>query len=107
MADALRSSFGSFEAFRDEFSKAARNRFGSGWVWLIEHGGRLTIESTANQDSPLMDGQNPLLGLDVWEHAYYLKHQNRRSDYINAWWNVVDWVAVSTRLARETAAATR
>jgi Fe-Mn family superoxide dismutase len=107
IAEAITSSFGSFEAFKDEFSKAGLNRFGSGWAWLIDEQGRLMIESTANQDSPLMEGKTPLLGLDVWEHAYYLKYQNRRADYIAAWWTVVDWVAIGRRLARETVATAR
>ncbi len=100
IADVLKSSFGSFDAFKDQFTKAALGRFGSGWAWLIDQGGRLTIESTANQDSPLMEGKNPVLGLDVWEHAYYLKYQNRRADYINAWWNVVNWAEVNKRFAK-------
>ena len=84
-----------FDAFKDEFSKAAAGRFGSGWAWLVLNGGKLQVISTANQDSPLMEGQTPILGLDVWEHAYYLKYQNRRPDYIQAWWNVVNWEEVS------------
>jgi Fe-Mn family superoxide dismutase len=103
IAEALRSSFGSFNAFKEQFSRAALSRFGSGWAWVIDEGSRLVIESTANQDSPLMDGRRPVLGLDLWEHAYYLKYQNRRADYVNAWWNVVNWAAVETRLAHETA----
>jgi superoxide dismutase, Fe-Mn family len=100
IADALKSSFGSFDSFKDQFAKAAAGRFGSGWAWLIDAGGKLAIESTANQDSPLMEGKKPVLGLDVWEHAYYLKYQNRRADYIGAWWNVVDWAAVNKRFGR-------
>jgi Fe-Mn family superoxide dismutase len=97
LGDAIRSSFGSFDAFKDQFTKAAIGRFGSGWAWLIDAGGTLAIESSANQDSPLMEGKKPILGLDVWEHAYYLKYQNRRPDYIAAWWNVVNWDAVAKR----------
>ncbi|HEX7022310.1 MAG TPA: superoxide dismutase [Trueperaceae bacterium] len=91
LAQAIDSAFGSFDAFKDEFSKAAAGRFGSGWAWLVLANGKLQVTSTPNQDSPLMEGNTPLLGLDVWEHAYYLKYQNRRPDYINAWWDVVDW----------------
>jgi len=98
IADAIKSAFGSFDKFKEEFKKAAVGRFGSGWAWLIDNGGRLTIESTANQDSPLMDGKKAVMGLDVWEHAYYLKYQNRRPDYIDAWWNVVNWNEVNKRL---------
>jgi superoxide dismutase, Fe-Mn family len=107
VAEALTSSFGSFEAFKAEFSKVAMSRFGSGWAWVVDHGGRLAVESTANQDNPLMEGGTPLFGLDLWEHAYYLKYQNRRADYINAWWNVVDWTAINKRLLHETMAAAR
>ncbi|HXE80982.1 MAG TPA: superoxide dismutase [Vicinamibacterales bacterium] len=95
VADAIKSSFGSFEAFKEQFAKAALGRFGSGWAWLIDNNGKLTIESTPNQDNPMMEGKKPILGLDVWEHAYYLKYQNRRADYINAWWNVVNWAEVN------------
>jgi superoxide dismutase, Fe-Mn family len=98
VADAIKSSFGSFDAFKEQFSKAAMGRFGSGWAWLIDAGGKLTVESTANQDSPLMEGKKPILGLDVWEHAYYLKYQNRRADYVGAWWHVVNWEEVNKRL---------
>jgi Fe-Mn family superoxide dismutase len=100
IADAIKSSFGGFDAFKEQFAKAATGRFGSGWAWLISAGGKLTIESTANQDSPIMEGKKPVLGLDVWEHAYYLKYQNRRPDYIAAWWNVVNWDAVNKRLGK-------
>ena len=100
LAEAIRSAFGSFDAFKDQFAKAAMDRFGSGWAWLIDAGGSLKIESTANQDSPLMEGKRPLLGLDVWEHAYYLKYQNRRADYVSAWWNVVNWAAVAKRYGK-------
>ncbi len=90
--DALNKSFGSFDAFKDQFAKAAATRFGSGWAWLLFDGeDRLSITSTPNQDTPIMEGKSPILGLDVWEHAYYLKYQNRRPDYISAWWNVVNW----------------
>jgi superoxide dismutase, Fe-Mn family len=98
IAEAITASFGSFDAFKEQLAKAGAGRFGSGWAWVIEHGGKLVIESTANQDSPLMEGKKPLLGIDVWEHAYYLKYQNRRPDYINAWWNVVNWSEVNKRL---------
>ena len=100
VGDAINSSFGSFDAFKEQFAKAAVGRFGSGWAWLIDSGGKLAIESTPNQDSPLMDGKKPVLGLDVWEHAYYLKYQNRRPDYIAAWWNVVNWDEVNRLLGR-------
>jgi superoxide dismutase, Fe-Mn family len=107
IADAITSSFGSVETFKDLFAKAALGRFGSGWAWVIEQDGKLVVESTANQDSPLMEGKRPVFGLDVWEHAYYLKYQNRRADYINAWWNVVNWVEINRRLAREAVGAER
>ncbi|MDQ5851963.1 MAG: superoxide dismutase [Chloroflexota bacterium] len=97
LADAINQAFGSFDSFKEQFNKAATTRFGSGWAWLLADGGRLEITSTQNQDSPLMEGRIPILGLDVWEHAYYLKYQNRRPEYINAWWNVVNWDAVSER----------
>jgi superoxide dismutase, Fe-Mn family len=98
IADAIKSSFGSFDTFKGELKKAAVGRFGSGWAWVIDSGGKLTIESTANQDSPLMDGKKPVFGVDVWEHAYYLKYQNRRPDYVDAWWNVVNWTEINKRL---------
>ena len=88
---ALAASFGSFDAFKEQFAKAAATRFGSGWAWLVAEGGTLSITSTPNQDTPIMEGKRPILGLDVWEHAYYLKYQNRRPDYVTAWWNVVNW----------------
>ena len=97
LADALKSTFGGFDKFKEQFTTAATTRFGSGWAWLVMAGGRLEVLSTANQDSPLMDGKTPLLGLDVWEHAYYLKYQNRRPDYAGAWWNVVNWEEVGRR----------
>ena len=98
LADAIRTAFDDFDSFKDVFSKAAATRFGSGWAWLVVDGsGGLQVLSTANQDSPISDGLKPILGLDVWEHAYYLKYQNRRPDYVAAWWHVVNWKEV-TRL---------
>jgi Fe-Mn family superoxide dismutase len=97
-ADAINAAFGSFDNFKAEWSKAGVGRFGSGWVWLIADGSTVSIASTPNQDNPLMDGKKAVLGLDVWEHAYYLKYQNRRPDYITAWWNVVNWAAVNKAL---------
>jgi superoxide dismutase, Fe-Mn family len=97
-AEALKSAFGSFDAFKKELSGAASRVFGSGWAWLVDAGGQLSIETTPNQDTPLMQGRRPVLGLDVWEHAYYLKYQNRRAEYIEAWWNVVNWNEVNQRL---------
>ncbi|MFO7245296.1 MAG: superoxide dismutase [Thermaerobacter sp.] len=100
LAAAINQTFGSFEKFKEEFSKAAIGRFGSGWAWLVvDAQGGLKVYSTANQDSPLMQGDTPILGLDVWEHAYYLKYQNRRPDYVQAWWNVVNWDEVARRYA--------
>jgi superoxide dismutase, Fe-Mn family len=99
IADAINSSFGGFEKFKEQLKAAAVGRFGSGWAWVIDQGGKLVIESTPNQDNPLMDGKKPVFGIDVWEHAYYLKYQNRRPDYIDAWWNVVNWSEVNKRLA--------
>ena len=94
---AIDDAFGGFDAFKDELKNAGVNRFGSGWAWLVRDGSGLAVVSTANQDSPISDGQTPLLGVDVWEHAYYLKYQNRRPDYIDAWWNVVNWAEVAAR----------
>ncbi len=100
LAEGIRSTFGSFDAFKEQFAKAAAGRFGSGWAWLVvDRGGHLTITSTPNQDNPVMEGQTPILGLDVWEHSYYLKYQNRRPDYIAAFWNVVNWDEVARRHA--------
>lgn len=99
VANALTKAFGSVDAFKTQFADAATKRFGSGWAWLVSKDGKLAITSTANQDSPLTDGATPLLGLDVWEHAYYLKYQNRRADYITAFWNVVKWDRVAANLA--------
>jgi Fe-Mn family superoxide dismutase len=98
IADALNGSFGTFDSFKEQFAKAGVGRFGSGWAWVIDAGGKLVIESTANQDSPLMEGKKIVFGIDVWEHAYYLKYQNRRPDYIGAWWNVVNWTEINKRL---------
>ena len=97
IADAIKSAFTSFDAFKEQMNKAGGARFGSGWVWLIDAGGTLAIESTANQDSPIMEGKKPIIGIDVWEHAYYLKYQNRRPDYLAAWWNTINWDAVNKR----------
>jgi Fe-Mn family superoxide dismutase len=94
---ALEAGFGSFDAFKSEFEKAAVGRFGSGWAWLVRKGDGLVVVSTANQDNPLSDGLTPIMGIDVWEHAYYLKYQNRRPEYVSNWWNVVNWVAVADR----------
>ncbi|GAA0443241.1 superoxide dismutase SodA [Lentibacillus halophilus] len=95
LADKIKSTFGSFDQFKEDFETAAKGRFGSGWAWLIVNNGKLEITSTPNQDSPIMDGQTPILGLDVWEHAYYLKYQNRRPEYVSAFWNVVNWDEVA------------
>jgi superoxide dismutase, Fe-Mn family len=97
LADAIKQAFGGFAAFKEQLSAAAIGRFGSGWAWLTFAGGKLEVFSTANQDSPLMDGKIPVLGLDVWEHAYYLKYQSRRPDYVAAWWNVLNWAEVAKR----------
>jgi Fe-Mn family superoxide dismutase len=98
LGDAINSAFGSFDAFKDMVQKAGATRFGSGWAWLVEANGKLAVESTANQDNPMMDGKRAIMGVVVWEHAYYLKYQNRRPDYLAAWWNVVNWDAVAKRL---------
>ena len=98
IADAINSAFGSFDGLKEKFAAAAMGRFGSGWAWVVADGGSLSIESSPNQDSPRMSGKNAVLGLDVWEHAYYLNYQNRRPDYIAAWWNVVNWAEVNRRL---------
>jgi Fe-Mn family superoxide dismutase len=97
LTKALETAFGSFDAFKAEFEKAATTRFGSGWAWLVKKGDGLAVLSTANQDTPLSDGMTPILCIDVWEHAYYLKYQNRRPEYISNWWNVVNWGAVADR----------
>jgi superoxide dismutase, Fe-Mn family len=103
IGEAIASTFGGFAPFKEKFANAAATRFGSGWAWLYrDSSGKLDIYSTANQDSPLMEGRFPILGLDVWEHAYYLKYQNRRPEYIDAWWKVVDWLAVEQRLTAST-----
>ncbi len=97
LADGIKQAFGSFDDFKKQFAAAAAGRFGSGWAWLVVEGGKLAITRTPNQDNPLMDGKQAILGLDVWEHAYYLKYQNRRPDYVTAWWNVVNWSEVAKR----------
>ena len=99
MADAITKGFGSFDTFKTQFADAAGKRFGSGWAWLVAKDGKLAITSTANQDSPLSDGATPLLGIDVWEHAYYLKYQNRRADYVTAFWNVVQWDQIAANFS--------
>ncbi|MGD0389962.1 MAG: superoxide dismutase [Tepidisphaeraceae bacterium] len=100
LAAAINSTFGSLEQFKEKFAAAATGRFGSGWAWLIKKAGKLEIISTANQDSPIMDGAYPVIGLDVWEHAYYLKYQNRRPDYVTAWWNVLNWKTADERFGK-------
>jgi Fe-Mn family superoxide dismutase len=100
LGEAIASAFGSFDVFKDQFEQAGIDRFGSGWAWLVSAGGELRITSTPNQDSPVMDGEVPLLGNDVWEHAYYLTYQNRRPEYLRSWWNVVSWPTVAERFAR-------
>jgi superoxide dismutase, Fe-Mn family len=98
VADAIKGAFGGFDAFKDQFAKAAMGRFGSGWAWLSDENGKLVIHSTANQDTPSMEGKRAIFGLDVWEHAYYLKYQNRRADYVSAFWNVINWAEINRRL---------
>ena len=100
LADAINEAFGSFDEFKAKFKEAGVNRFGSGWSWLVWDGSGLAVTSTANQDNPISDGQRPLLGCDVWEHAYYLKYQNKRPDYIDAWWNTVNWDRVAELYAQ-------
>ena len=97
IGQAINSTFGSFDTFKEKFNAAGVGRFGSGWAWLVKKGGAIEIISTANQDSPLMEGHFPIMGCDVWEHAYYLKYQNRRPDYLAAWWNVVNWPEIEKR----------
>ncbi|MES2356975.1 MAG: superoxide dismutase [Gemmatimonadota bacterium] len=97
LADAIKKSFGDFGTFQTQFADAAAKRFGSGWAWLVKDGSKLTITSTPNQDTPVMEKKHPILGVDVWEHAYYLKYQNKRGDYVSAWWNVVNWPEVGRR----------
>jgi Fe-Mn family superoxide dismutase len=97
IGEAITSTFGGFDAFKEQMNKAGASRFGSGWTWLVDAGGKLSVESSANQDSPIMEGKKPIIGIDVWEHAYYLKYQNKRPDYLAAWWNVINWDAVNKR----------
>ncbi len=104
LADAIASAFGSFDAFKEQFEANGVGQFGSGWTWLVLDGGELKLEKSANQDSPILEGHTPLLGNDVWEHAYYLKYQNRRPEYLKAWWNVVSWDKVAERYAAATPA---
>lgn len=100
IAEAIKSAFGGFDAFKEKFNAAAASRFGSGWAWLVKNSsGGLEVISTANQDNPVMEGKFPVMGLDVWEHAYYLKYQNRRPEYVTAWWNVVNWAEIEKRFA--------
>jgi Fe-Mn family superoxide dismutase len=99
LADAIKSVFGSFADFKTKFSQAGATRFGSGWAWLLVKDGKLAVDSTPNQDNPVMNGGKPVMGLDVWEHAYYLKYQNRRPDYIEAWWSVVNWDEIEKNYA--------
>jgi Fe-Mn family superoxide dismutase len=102
LAKAINSAFGDFNTFKEQLNDAGMKRFGSGWAWLVlDRNGKLQVISTANQDSPYMEGQIPILGVDVWEHAYYLKYQNRRADYLKAWWNVVNWEAVARRFEQQ------
>ncbi|MBZ5669760.1 MAG: superoxide dismutase [Acidobacteriia bacterium] len=97
LAEAIKSTFGSIDQFKAKLAEAAMGRFGSGWAWLVVHNRKLDIYSTANQDSPVMEGKYPVMGIDVWEHAYYLKYQNRRNEYVGAWWNVVNWAEIEKR----------
>ena len=99
LAKAIDAALGSFDNFKAEFEKAAAGRFGSGWAWLVKKGTGLAVVSTANQDNPVSEGMTPVMGIDVWEHAYYLKYQNRRAEYVTNWWNVVNWDAVAARFA--------
>jgi Fe-Mn family superoxide dismutase len=99
LGEAINSTFGSLDTFKEKFNAAATTRFGSGWAWLLAAGGKLEVVSSANQDSPVMEGKFPVMGLDVWEHAYYLKYQNRRPEYITAWWSVVNWPEIEKRFA--------
>ena len=99
LASAISSSFGSFAGFQEKFAAAGLGRFGSGWAWLLVRNGKLTVESTANQDNPISDGGKPILGVDVWEHAYYLKYQNRRPEYLEAWWNTINWEQIDQNYA--------
>jgi Fe-Mn family superoxide dismutase len=99
LAEAIDATFGSFEQFKEQFKAAGVGRFGSGWAWLVHDGSALAITSTANQDNPISEGKTPLLGVDVWEHAYYLRYQNRRPEYIDAWWNTVNWAKVAERFS--------
>ena len=100
IADAIKQTFGDFETFKKQFNEAGTKQFGSGWAWLVSDGGTLKVVSTPNQDNPLSQGQFPILGNDVWEHAYYLKYQNKRADYLQAWWNTVNWDEVNKRFAQ-------
>ena len=100
IADAIKEAFGGFDALKEKINAAGAGRFGSGWSWLVVKGGKLEVMSTPNQDSPLMEGIKPVLGVDVWEHAYYLKYQNKRPDYLKAWWNTINWNAVNENYAK-------
>jgi Fe-Mn family superoxide dismutase len=100
LADAINAAFGDFAGFQQKIKESALGRFGSGWAWLVLADGKLTVLNSANQDSPYMEGQAPIMGIDVWEHAYYLKYQNKRPDYVDAWWNVVNWSAVAERYSK-------
>ena len=100
ISDAITGSFGSFDKLKEELKKAGVGRFGSGWAWVIDNGGKLAVESSANQDSPLMEGKKIVFGIDVWEHAYYLKYQWQRPVYVDAWWNVINWAAINKRLGK-------